>query len=1025
MINQTIATAAFNKFGLEAMGIASGQLAAQWADAAPTYDRPAMTLTLGASNNWKAMTGGMVLWSAFGAKYLSDAAGNALTGTVGVFVIHPQAALRLRRLIGSRFDGVTTGLATRPVPFYIALKDGAPGDIQTLLTGTVESDPPLAPINASVGTSIGHGTLTIHDEQGLIIDPAAVAALFKDLMQAFPALRNDDGGSEDNLTDTSKVGGIASIAAMGTARRLHLVDPFGNAWSPTSTGVGLLFGTGSRLSANLVDWPDAQALKLTGTDPDLRFGLSPEGKLASTDLNPPAFPSTVFPSGGNQPQLSTQFFRVVVVHLSHHLTGNRTTAALDNVPGVDDGTSHDIAPLVREGDQVDFLLDGQATLGAVNEVIKGGGFSLAVSPTISGDGALPNTHTDRWPDFPAATGTAASLDATTSKQAKTACTAAYAGSTADVVVSWPQGSLPAEAFIRVFPRVDPGPAVVPLAELDFSKRGDGASTIVKAGAATIVLLKDPFKAAANPRPTTPQLRFDLLIVTRDSGVKGRLLGGIELSLGADTAAPAIPAVTNALNNLPANQKGISPAPVIGLTPTAPAPDANPVLSALGEAAPREAPRFRTMARLDSMAANNDGGSPGKWTSVLTAGLLTAQSVRGDARLGNPGNPAGPEDYVPGVKVSGRLATDIARFALRRTHHLSVRLAELNNNDRWKLPDAGTGNFAGALLQNIADIVESPELNFVPDNIVQNLPNDWNGLINTIKSFLPSSLSSISSSVPTPDAGTRWVEEVKRDATASKFGRRDSQWALRWAIAHARTLIYIETPLFAPTAAGTEKHEVDLVQALKDRLAAAPNLRLVIATPKRVNFGPGYESFAERFYLARNTAIASLSAVAPKRVIVYHPVGFPGRTEVIRGTLAVIDDVWALLGSSAFSRRGLTFDGSLDLNFLDKTVSGGASKGLRDLRKQAMARTLGLKAPASGETAHANWVRLSQATKAFELVREIVERGGDGLAEPLWPGLPESQLPALDQKIADPDGRGFSAILGLFVSVLSGLGQSKV
>ena len=57
--------------------------------------------------------------------------------------------------------------------------------------------------------------------------------------------------------------------------------------------------------------------------------------------------------------------------------------------------------------------------------------------------------------------------------------------------------------------------------------------------------------------------------------------------------------------------------------------------------------------------------------------------------------------------------------------------------------------------------------------------------------------------------------------------------------------------------------------------------------------------------------------------------------------------------------------------------------------------------------------------------DTLARGGDGLLEPLWPGLPETDLPALDADIADPDGRGFAPILQLFAGVLADLGGSGV
>ena len=124
MITRPLATAAFEASGLDAMGIASGQLAAQWAEAAPTFDATAMTLTCSGPAVWHAPAGGMLHWSGFGAPDLTDAEGRPLELIVAVLRLHPQTVLRLHRLIGARFDGRTDGRAARPVPVCAAIRDG-------------------------------------------------------------------------------------------------------------------------------------------------------------------------------------------------------------------------------------------------------------------------------------------------------------------------------------------------------------------------------------------------------------------------------------------------------------------------------------------------------------------------------------------------------------------------------------------------------------------------------------------------------------------------------------------------------------------------------------------------------------------------------------------------------------------------------------------------------------------------------------------------------------------------------------
>jgi len=1027
MINSTIATTAFNQAGLDAMGPASGQLAALWAEGDATYDQSAMTLNIAsAGTRWHAMVGGTLQWRKFGAPELTDAAGQSLTGVVAVLRFHPQAALRLRRLIGHRFDGRSDDRANRPVPCFAVIRGGeAPDELDQI----DEDDPPLAPDAAPAGTPLTHGMLTFHDDQGLIIDPVAVACLHRDLMHAFPALLKNGAGTTGDLTSTTG-GSIGAMCARGGTTpviRLHVVDPFGGPWVDRTDRVGLRIGSsGDRLGAGPHTW-SSDTLQATATDAaDLRFGLAPEGILDDSAITRPGFPATVFPAGSPAPVLERQYLRAVAVHLGLHLLGNRRpdapTDPIDGVPRADEASRLEPAPVIRDGDTVDVLTDGQATTGAITELGPLAGLMLAVSPTLAADTAFPPSRTQRWPAVPATTGTAQDLSGEQSGRARSEPTAAYAGDSADVVVTWPAGALPVEAHVRVFPRVDPGPATVPLAELDFARRGDGGATIVPSGA-TAVLLRDPFRAGTTPRPTSPTLRFDLLIATRGpAGVKSRLFGGLELSVVTGGVAPTVPPASNALSAVPLNQRGLCPAPLLGLPPTQPAAGSDPILAALGESAPREAPRFRTMARTESIAVRHDGGSPGAWTGVLTPGFLNGRSVRGDARIGNPGNNAGPEDHAPGLRLTGQLARDLARAALRRTHHLARRLPELDAG-RWSDPASpGTGTIAGAVLQGVAEICDSPELSLAPESIVHSLPGTWAELVSALGSWLPSAVTSL---VPTPSAGDRWVAEVKREAFAAKHGRRDAQWSWRWALSHARTLVYLETPLFGATSGGTADHEVDLVALLKDRLEAAPDLRVVLALPRRIPFGPGYESFAQRFHALRNTAVDQLIAQAEDRVVVYHPIGFPGRPEVIRGTVAVVDDVWALVGSSSLSRRGLTFDGSTDVVLFDRAHRDGAGIAIRDLRRRAMARTLSVAPPVGGETPSPTWVRTRDPRAAFSLITEIVGRGGDGLVEPLWRGLPVTELPALDRAIADPDGRGFSPILAGFADVLAGLGASRV
>jgi hypothetical protein len=1012
VINPTLAGTAFNTTGLEALGHASAQLSAKWADARPTHDDATMSLTL--ASGWRAPADGYLIWSRTGAPGLTDHSGMPLSGSVGTVRFHPHGALRLKHLIAARYDA---GAHRRPTPFYAALRDGAP-------PAGLPADEPARPDTVRAGETLGPGRLTFHDERGLIIDPIAVAAVFRDLLDALPALHRRDQGAAEDVEDATGAGSIAQIAALATGVRLHLVDLFGGPWRDETDHDGVRIGTGARLGSGPHTW-DAD-LAVDGTTGRVRIGLLPDGTLDSAAITPPTLPTTGIPADTDPPALAREFFRATVADLGLHLAGNRSDATVGGVAAADANTVGEPPPAIGTGD-IEVLATGQQFLGAAGEIARLTGTRLAVSPTIADDFPLPAARNDRWPAAPAATGTAEDLAPTHAERARTEGTATYIGTTPDVVVTWPAGALPAEAFVRIFPRVDPGRATVPLALQRFATRGDGGSAIATAGAETRVRVPDPYLAGADPRPSSPSLVFDLLIAARGpAGTDERLFGSIEIeTVAADGTAPPDPTGPNALDGIADDHRGIGPAPVLGLRQTPGTTFEDFILSVVGLSAPRQSPRYATMARTETVASGHDGTD---WTSLIGPGLLNRDSLSGDARRGSPGLPAGPEEHAPGVRATGQLAQDLARAALRRTHHLAPRIAELNEG-RWNTPASPTGDATGAVLQSVAPVVESPELRVLPQSLVESLPDDWAGLISAIRDLLPVDLHGLIDAIPAPPAGDRWVTEVKREARASHHGRRDAQWAWRWAISHARELIYLETMLLTRTAAPAtaDADKVDLIELLLTRLGAEPNLRVVLVTPRRIPFGPGYEPFAQRMHLERNQIISDLTGAHPKRVVAYHPVGFPGRPENLRGTFAVVDDVWALTGGSTFSRRGLTFDGSVDLAFVGHNLKDGVSSTVRDARRTAMARVLGVGplGPGSTATPDPRWTQLAGRRSAFELMRRTVENGGEGEVHRPWPGLPETELPALAKDIADPEGKTFNVLGAALAAALADLGDDHL
>ena len=640
-----------------------------------------------------------------------------------------------------------------------------------------------------------------------------------------------------------------------------------------------------------------------------------------------------------------------------------------------------------------------------------------------------------------------SADLNTSQRIRTdGITAAWVNiaTSNDVVLTIAAGVIPAEAHVRVYPRLFViGPSLTTGPTLF---RGDGASTIAPAATnPTVLLLHDPLNLGATARPTdTRTLHFDVLVVPRPAGTpsRARLFGGLNVRIDPSAAPPTIPSATNAMTAIPGDHRAICSAPLLGLPPRPGLPPLDPstwgsldlngliaLLRQLGsESPPREGPRFPTMARYDLIVALRAGTSSNpSWNGLLTGGFLRGESRRAAYRLGNPGAPAGPEIHAVGIHVDGQLGYDLARAAIRRTTDLVSRLIEIDSVT-WNEPpapsSASASTMVGAVLQTIAPTCETPELSLYTASVsgLAGLPNDWNGLLQQITPSL-GSLGNQLNAIPAPHNADRLVKELKREIFVSQKGRRDAQWALRRAISEARELIYIEAPQFCATAHSSAAYAWDIIAASDRAYDRAKGVAAsYLALPKQIAFGKQYGSWAKQGYVARNAAVASLQGVDSSRVVVFHPIGFPGRSLNIRSTVIIVDDVWCLLGTSVPRRRGFTFDEGADVVGFDRKLNGGYSATIRDFRRNLMALHLGAEKPTAGTIPSATWVRLGQPASAFLAVKELLDQGGRGLVEPLWPGTPDPPdgPAAQSDDVADPEGREVSALLTMLVSGLADL-----
>ncbi len=947
--------------------------------------------------------------------------GNPLTESCAVFRLHPAAVWRLETLMQDRYS---TGAAPVILP--------VPGALVVRSAQGFKTAQWFEPDETITGIS---GLVSFHDGRGMIVDPIYVAALLADLQAWLAGLTG-----KTSTAPAGGAGGVAAIAGLASGTLVHVVDLHGRVYQPALPGATLVTRnaggsqTGTVPASGLLSLASGDGIDTAGSDGGrLRWGFATNGVLGTTKLVPPAIPTTGTPPAN----LGRRFYRVAVVDTVWALLGNRTASTVLGIPADDQSIPTDVLPAVRDQVVIDYLTDGPDMLGQAAAVLARPSqqMVLAVSPALDGSMAVPaqagaGAH---WPAFQGANTNQAFPNPPAS--APQGLQAAWTG-THDVVVTIAADQVPAGAHVRIYPQQF---VTIPAITQEPSfLRGDGGAALATAGSATSILLINPFAlATGQPRPSPANLTMDLVVMPRNGTRK--MWGAVSVVVQAGPAATPADSFAgpNAVAAMLGQMESICPDPLFGIPTTVTPPGGAPgnviafVRALASETVPRQGPRLPTMARFETIiTTGSSGGTPSGtllWEAVLSGGRWTRESRSALHASGNPGNPAGPDVHAPGIHVTGALAYDLARHAIRRAQPIIPLPGTPGTQPGWVIGMAGdnlnppqdtatTNTGCGILLETVAAVCETPELSLVsppaPGTTVQNV-------INSIASAVGVPAPTFTSS-----NGTRIIAEIRREIVVSKSGLRDALWSLRRAVREARELIYIESAQFARTARPTgapTAEQVDLVAEIVTSLHDHPNLRIIICMPREADFALTYPGWSREHYRARTEAVGNLLAAAPDRVAVFHPVGFPGRTAFIRTTSIIVDDVWSLVGATHFRRRGVTFDGSAAIASFDRQMDNGYSKNVRAYRRNLMAAKLAIAPPGAGSPT-ADWLRLGHPQSAFELVSDWLAEGGLGVIQRLWPGPSDTTvLPATDD-MADPDGSDGTTFLGLLGSLIAEAGS---
>ncbi|GAA4012904.1 hypothetical protein [Actimicrobium antarcticum] len=1032
--------------GLESLGLTALLLAPRWsANALPGFNAAALTLSV---TQLASPFLGLLTWLPHGHDY-TDAQGLPIDAACGVICLHPHAAQRLFRLASARYAPAVQLVHPLPVTMLLRL-GGLPNETPRRIEA---GDPVPAPLGTPLPAPV---VVSFHDSRGLIICPVAVAAMFADLVSALPGLLYARATGA-----TGDAGGLTPISALATGNLVQFADLHGNLYRKTlNTHFLNLVTPGAPATTNPVDHGTGYAMLAAnqtiaadaGDGGKLRFGFATRGTLSRTPLALPVLPAalTAPPFATTAaPVLPRQFLRVVVVDPDWHLLGNRLETTRNAIPGDDANTPTDILPPVRDRIAISYAVDGVATLAQVDGVLArfaaaGSGMVMACSPAFAAVGLPPLPApgtTVGWPGFPAAAG---APGAAVNVSPATGATAQWLPlPSLDVLFTIPAAATPKDAHVRIYTRrfieiesIGNQPSFV---------RGDGGAALADGVSALHILLVNPLGlGAGDPHPAGAALDVDIVITPR-MGTR-RLWSGLRVTLtGGGTAVVNAFGGIDRLPLVPPSMQGWCAVPLFGL-PRSVVPVGGGTLAAISrglasESVPRTGPRLPLMARFETVVA---AGIPDatatngalSWQAVVTGARWMPESRSAAHQTGNPGNPAGPDVHAAGASVSGALAYDFAWHALRRAKPPIPFPGAPVLLDGWLVfgagntmnepvtaatdaaPNAGTG--MGAALQTVAGICENPELSLAPESAFAS-PTSVQDIVNFISNAInpggtPPTINLVN--------GDRLLAQVRREFFVAKNGRRDALWSLRRALGEARELIYLEGAQFARTAvpAAPQKHALDLAQVIIDRMTAHKGLRVVIVLPRETDFAPSpppmnFETFVQQALAARKNLVAAFPLALRSRLVVCHPVGFPGRYTAMRSSVIVVDDVYSLVGTSHFRRRGMTFDGAADLVSFDRVIDEGYSKKLRDFRRTLMATRLGIPVATGPLGASAEWVALEHPRSAFSVVRNLLEQGGLGDIKPLWDGNNPDVLPAsLD--VADPDGVDGATLLGSLASFLS-------
>jgi hypothetical protein len=449
--------------------------------------------------------------------------------------------------------------------------------------------------------------------------------------------------------------------------------------------------------------------------------------------------------------------------------------------------------------------------------------------------------------------------------------------------------------------------------------------------------------------------------------------------------------------------------------------------------------FRGCERLEVAATHElpgAGGAAGTITGMIgSVSWLPRNQEQSFHHLGHPGEPASSDICGTGAALTGRAAVPLLEYTHERTAGIGllpantpavVNMFVVQSEAALAVDAITVGTSAAGPITPAAPAVPVPwaavlrtcarELEGIPFLTSDLLGNVFpvsdklvdlqNWLVNGLDSITPSQVSGpLGSGVGTTLLGAlpaavgpvrTFVERALDQRLRTKArGARDTAFALIAALGRAEDLVYIESPAIDDEKFGSDDNQIGLWDTLKSRLQMQSSLRVVVCLPRRL--GPSLpqalQDMRDHLLIA---AVKSLRDGNEDRVAVFTPCAGGDRALYLASTTVIVDDVFALTGTTHLWRRGLTFDSSLACSVFDENVRNGRCTEVARFRNALMARRLGV--PVGVLPEHPG--------DLMAAIRDLDHRGSARLsAIPIMPptGQPDGWPTAFDKALWNADG----------------------